>query len=79
LNAPTPRNAANRFSEMSPRQNTLAVLVQTHKAAVSTLCRRAGFGDFAWQRNYYERVIRTEDELNRIRQYIIDKPLGLGC
>lgn len=28
-----------------------------------------------WQRNYYERVIRDEEELNRIREYIIDNPL----
>ena len=27
-----------------------------------------------WQRNYYEHVIRDENELNRIRQYIIDNP-----
>jgi REP element-mobilizing transposase RayT len=27
-----------------------------------------------WQRNYYERVIRTEEELRRIRQYITDNP-----
>jgi putative transposase len=25
-----------------------------------------------WQRNYYEHVIRDEEELNRIRQYIMD-------
>ena len=28
-----------------------------------------------WQRNYYERIIRNEDELHRIRQYIIDNPV----
>jgi REP element-mobilizing transposase RayT len=28
-----------------------------------------------WQRNYYERVIRNERELDGIRQYIIDNPL----
>jgi len=28
-----------------------------------------------WQRNYYEHVIRTDDDLNRIRQYIYDNPL----
>jgi putative transposase len=28
-----------------------------------------------WQRNYYEHVIRNEDELNRVRQYIIDNPM----
>lgn len=27
-----------------------------------------------WQRNYYEHVIRDEDELTRIRQYILDNP-----
>jgi len=28
----------------------------------------------AWQRNYYDRIIRNEAELARIRQYIIDNP-----
>jgi hypothetical protein len=28
-----------------------------------------------WQRNYYERVVRSEDELNRIREYIRFNPL----
>jgi len=27
-----------------------------------------------WQRNYYEHVVRDEDDLNRIRQYIEDNP-----
>ena len=27
-----------------------------------------------WQRNYYEHVIRDEDELNHIRQYIAENP-----
>lgn len=27
-----------------------------------------------WQRNYYEHVIRDEDELNTIRRYIRDNP-----
>lgn len=28
-----------------------------------------------WQRNYYERIIRDEQELNRIRKYVIENPL----
>jgi REP element-mobilizing transposase RayT len=27
-----------------------------------------------WQRNYYEHIIRNDDELNRIREYIINNP-----
>ena len=28
-----------------------------------------------WQRDYYERVVRHESELNEIRQYIQENPL----
>ncbi len=28
-----------------------------------------------WQRNYYEHIIRNEQELNKIREYIINNPL----
>jgi putative transposase len=27
-----------------------------------------------WQRNYYEHIIRNEEEMDRIREYIIDNP-----
>jgi REP element-mobilizing transposase RayT len=27
-----------------------------------------------WQRGYYERIIRNEGELNRIRQYVAENP-----
>ncbi len=32
-------------------------------------------GISVWQRNYFERVIRDEDKLNCIREYIIYNPL----
>lgn len=32
------------------------------------------FNGKLWQRNYYEHVIRNENDLNQIRQYIIDNP-----
>ena len=28
-----------------------------------------------WQRNYWEHIIHNDDELNRIRQYIVDNPM----
>ena len=31
--------------------------------------------EFWWQKSYYDRIIRNENELNTIRQYIIDNPL----
>ncbi len=72
LNAPT--SLGNTHSQMSPQSGTLGVVIRTYKAAVTTLCRQAGQAGFAWQRNYYEHIIRDEDELNRARQYIMDNP-----
>ncbi|MDD5230498.1 MAG: transposase [Candidatus Marinimicrobia bacterium] len=31
-------------------------------------------GALAWQSNYYEHIIRNEESVNRIRQYIADNP-----
>ena len=67
LNAPT--------RGISPRRGTLSVVVRTYKAAVTTQCRRDGYGYFGWQRNYYEHIVRNEEELNRIREYIFNNPL----
>lgn len=30
---------------------------------------------FSWQSNYYDRIIRNEDELTRIRKYILENPI----
>ena len=35
---------------------------------------RRTVGTPLWQRNYYEHVIRNDESLNRIRQYIMDNP-----
>ena len=72
------RDPANPFSVMSPRRSTLSVIVRTYKAAVTTACRRAGHREFRWQRSFFERVIRNEQELAKIRQYVVDNPAALS-
>jgi REP element-mobilizing transposase RayT len=32
-------------------------------------------GHPVWQRNYYEHIIRSEEEMDRIREYIIENPM----
>ena len=54
---------------------TLGNIIRAYKAASTRLIRQAGTPDFAWQRNYYEHVVRDEESLNHIRQYILDKPV----
>lgn len=35
---------------------------------------RGSAGAVLWQRNYYEHIIRGEESLHRIREYIINNP-----
>jgi REP element-mobilizing transposase RayT len=63
-----------RFSSISPKRGTLGVVVRTFKAAVTTESWRKGYERQVWKRNYYDRIIRSEEELNRIREYIINNP-----
>ena len=74
LTLPPSRTAGTPYSAMSPRRNTLSVMVRTYKAAVTTSCRNADHADFSWQRNYYEHVVRNRAELDAIRRYILDNP-----
>ncbi len=60
----------NRFG---PQQDNLAAVVRGFKAGVTAFCRRQPL-DFGWQARYYDRVVRNDDELNRIRHYIENNP-----
>jgi putative transposase len=59
---------------VTPR--SLGAIVRSFKAVAAKRINRARRtpGAPVWQRNYYERVIRDDEELARIRQYIIDNP-----
>ena len=59
-----------------PIPGSIGAIVGQFKSAVTKRINaaRGASGALLWQRNYYEHVIRTEDELNRIGQYILDNP-----
>lgn len=52
----------------------LGQIVRAYKALTTRLVRRRSDPGFCWQRNYYEHIIRSEESLIRIRQYILDNP-----
>jgi REP element-mobilizing transposase RayT len=49
-------------------------LIGALKTTSSKLIHHAGFDNFQWQKSYHDRIIRNDDELNRVRIYIIDNP-----
>ncbi len=54
---------------------TLGKIIRTFKALSTRLIRKNDSTEFAWQRNYHERVIRNDNELDWIREYIVSNPL----
>ena len=69
-----------RNNPMSISDTTLGKILRYYKAKTTYEIHKyigdqfVKFGYFQWQRNYYERIIRNNKELNRIRQYIINNP-----
>jgi putative transposase len=65
------------FSEISPMGGTLSVIIRNYKSVVRHWCNKNGFPQFRWQRGFYDRIIREESELARIRWYIRNNPKAL--
>jgi putative transposase len=56
---------------------SLGAIIRSFKSAVTKRINemRRTRGAPVWQRNYYEHIIRNEESLTRIRQYIVENPL----
>lgn len=68
-------SSQRQFSK--PISGSLATIIGSFKSAVTRRINtmRKTPTPPIWQRNYYERIIRNEQELNNVRQYIINNPL----
>lgn len=68
---PTPKGRSERQHKTKSTPKSLSSFVAGFKGAVT---RHANYPDKIWQRGFYDRIIRSEKELNNIRQYIISNP-----
>ncbi len=69
---PTPGNVGARFIAPAP---ALGKIIRTFKAVTTRRLRAAGLAMFAWQRNYYEHIVRNEKDLEKIREYVVNNAL----
>jgi len=53
---------------------TIGSIVRGFKIGVTKWMRNDYPGKNVWQRNYFEHIIRDDDDLNRIRKYIVENP-----
>ena len=61
------------YSLISPKTGSLGLIIRSYKSAVSKYAHVIDPG-FKWQNSYYDHIIRTNSELNRIRKYIRENP-----
>ncbi len=57
------------------RPRSLGAIVNQFKSVCTKHIRAAGFSDFAWQPNYYDRIIRDADAMESVRTYIKNNPV----
>jgi REP element-mobilizing transposase RayT len=59
-----------------PVAGSIPTIIRSFKSAVTKRINesRNTPGMLVWQRNYYEHIIRNDESLNHIRQYIADNP-----
>ncbi len=66
-----------RKSHSGPKPDSLSAIVGQYKSRTTKLINqnRNTPGKKVWQRNYYDRIIRNDQELQAIRRYIENNPL----
>jgi putative transposase len=64
----------NNFPLMKNPKMTLGKVIRYNKARSSKHIHDSGHVDFRWQSLFYDRIVRSEKELNNIRDYIANNP-----
>ena len=57
------------------RSGSLGSIIGQFKSVSTKRVWAAGFRDFAWQARFYDHIIRNQDSLEKIRDYIRHNPL----
>jgi REP element-mobilizing transposase RayT len=60
-------------NKFGPQSGNLPSIIRGYKAAVKSFATANNI-EFGWQPRFHDRIIRNEDEMNRIRKYIVENP-----
>jgi REP element-mobilizing transposase RayT len=63
----------NEYQKIIPK--SVGSIIRSYKAAVTRWCRITNVENFRWQRNYFEHIVRNDEDLYRIKEYIVNNPL----
>lgn len=70
-----PTNQSTNQNHPTLTSNSLGSIIGQFKSVVTKKIHKNVYKHFKWQRNYYEHIIRNDQELYQIRKYIRENPL----
>ena len=75
-----PNNDGSSQPAKGPKPGSIGAIISQYKSRVTKRIWRDPIWkkQEIWQRNYYEHIIRDQEEYNRIVRYILDNPLNLS-
>ncbi|MCX6785250.1 MAG: transposase [Candidatus Komeilibacteria bacterium] len=63
------------YNKFAPQSGNLSAIIRGFKIGVKKYAVIQGL-DFQWQPRFYDKIIRNDNELFRIREYIRNNPVG---
>ncbi|RKY35148.1 MAG: hypothetical protein DRP78_05755 [Candidatus Omnitrophota bacterium] len=67
-------NGYARSVNNNTNNNNLSIVIEALKSAVSKRINQFNNGLFKWQKSFHEHIIRIDESLNKIREYITNNP-----
>ena len=56
------------------QKGNLSSIIRGFKSSVKSECKKGNI-DFEWQPKFYDRIVRDQKELNKIKTYIMENPM----
>ena len=64
-----------RMSKISPKKGSISAIIRTYKSiCTKTVNQKFNSCIYLWQPRFYDHIIRSENDLIRIRKYIKNNP-----
>jgi len=71
----TPRWGVSKADQVTLKSDSIGSIMGQFKSNCTKRIRAAGFRDFAWQPRFYDHIIRNEESLSEMREYIAGNPM----
>ena len=68
------RNVSTKTAKSRLKPKSLGSIIGQIKTACTKRTWEAGFDDFEWQDRFYDYIIRDDESLHNIQEYIINNP-----